>query len=190
MSSRRGLVRQVMRRLGNRGGRRDRLGERCGVLCRQSSASVAGNIHHDPGFRTPVYASFFDREASRALTWIKRSQGSHVNVAVPPAERLGAMADATEPTGSVERQSAWLSWLPPTRWLADYSAAWLPSDIIAGITLAAYAIPVSLAYAGLAALPPQVGIYGYLLGGIGYALFGSSRQLAIGCPCDTLLRRS
>jgi len=52
--------------------------------------------------------------------------------------------------------------------------------MIAGITLAAYAIPVSLAYAGLAGLPPQVGIYGYLLGGLGYALLGSSRQLAIG----------
>jgi high affinity sulfate transporter 1 len=46
--------------------------------------------------------------------------------------------------------------------------------------LAAYAIPVSLAYASLAGLSPQVGIYGYLLGGLGYALFGSSRQLAIG----------
>ena len=51
---------------------------------------------------------------------------------------------------------------------------------MAGITLAAYAIPVSLAYAGLAGLPPQVGIYGYLLGGLGYALFGSSRHLAMG----------
>jgi SulP family sulfate permease len=48
------------------------------------------------------------------------------------------------------------------------------------VTLAAYAIPVSLAYAALAGLPPQVGVYGYLLGGLGYALFGSSRQLAIG----------
>src|SRR4029079_7163444 len=55
-----------------------------------------------------------------------------------------------------------------------------PGDIVAGITLAAYAIPVSLAYANLAGLPPQVGIYGYLLGGLGYALLGSSRQLAIG----------
>src|SRR5882757_8192930 len=70
--------------------------------------------------------------------------------------------------------------VPPTRWLAEYRAAWLRSDIIAGITLAAYAIPVSLAYAGLAGLPPQVGVYGYLLGGLGYALVGSSRQLAIG----------
>jgi high affinity sulfate transporter 1 len=74
----------------------------------------------------------------------------------------------------------WLSLVPPARWLAEYRAAWLPADAVAGVTLAAYAIPVSLAYAGLAGLPPQVGIYGYLLGGLGYALLGSSRQLAIG----------
>jgi SulP family sulfate permease len=79
-----------------------------------------------------------------------------------------------------ERALRWLSHLPAVRWLADYRAAWLSGDIVAGATLAAYAVPVSLAYAGLAGLPPQVGIYGYLLGGLGYALFGSSRQLAIG----------
>ena len=74
----------------------------------------------------------------------------------------------------------WLSYLPPTRWLAEYRPASLRFDIVAGVTLAAYAIPVSLAYATLAGLPPQVGIYGYLLGGLGYAIFGSSRQLAVG----------
>ena len=65
-------------------------------------------------------------------------------------------------------------------WTASYRAVWLPTDMVAGLTVAAYAIPVSLAYAGLAGLPPQVGIYGYLLGGLGYALIGSSRQLAVG----------
>src|SRR5215813_6135432 len=74
----------------------------------------------------------------------------------------------------------WLRRLPAPRWLADYRAAFLPHDVVAGITLAAYAIPVSLAYAALAGLLPQVGIYGYLLGGLGYALLGSSRQLAVG----------
>src|SRR5262245_11923866 len=73
-----------------------------------------------------------------------------------------------------------LWWLPPVAWLGTYRAQWLPNDLIAGVTLAAYAIPVSLAYAALAGLPPQAGIYGYLLGGLGYALFGSSRQLAVG----------
>ena len=74
----------------------------------------------------------------------------------------------------------WLRYFPAARWLAEYRLAWLRGDVVAGVTLAAYAIPVSLAYAGLAGLPPQVGVYGYLLGGLGYALLGSSRQLAIG----------
>lgn len=75
----------------------------------------------------------------------------------------------------------WLSALfPPWQWLGHYQAANLPADMVAGVTLAAYAIPVSLAYAGLAGLPPQLGLYGYLLGGIGYAMFGTSRQLAVG----------
>ena len=70
--------------------------------------------------------------------------------------------------------------LPPVEWLPRYQSAWLPHDAIAGVTLAAYAIPVSLAYASLAGLPPQFGIYCYLVGGLGYALFGTSRQLAVG----------
>src|SRR5262245_17008785 len=74
----------------------------------------------------------------------------------------------------------WLRHFPPVLWLREYRTSWLGSDIVAGVTLAAYAIPVALAYAELAALPPQVGVYGYMLGGLGYALFGSSRQLAIG----------
>ncbi len=74
----------------------------------------------------------------------------------------------------------WSRYIPIVQWLPKYRAAWLRDDIVAGITLAAYAIPVSLAYAGLAGLPLQVGIYGYLLGGLAYAVLGCSRQLAIG----------
>ena len=77
-------------------------------------------------------------------------------------------------------EASWMRFFPPFGWLAAYRREWLPSDAVAGITLAAYAIPVSLAYAALAGLPPQIGVYGYMLGGIGYALLGSSRQLAIG----------
>src|SRR5438132_1644746 len=84
-------------------------------------------------------------------------------------------SSAVSPVGS-----NWHSYIPPARWLLEYRADWLPHDAVAGITLAAYAIPVSLAYAALAGLPPQSGVYGYLLGGLGYALLGSSRQLAIG----------
>jgi sulfate permease, SulP family len=74
----------------------------------------------------------------------------------------------------------WFRTFPPAQWVRAYRSAWLSDDLIAGATLASYAIPVSLAYASLAGLPPQVGIYGYVLGGLGYALLGSSRQLAVG----------
>jgi high affinity sulfate transporter 1 len=69
---------------------------------------------------------------------------------------------------------------PPAEWLPRYQPSWLRDDVVAGITLAAYAIPVSMAYASLAGLPPHYGIYCYLVGGVGYALFGTSRQLAVG----------
>lgn len=79
---------------------------------------------------------------------------------------------------------AWIgrfkSALPILGWLPHYQPAGLRMDFIAGLTLAAYAIPVSLAYASLAGLPPEAGLYCYLLGGLVYAAFGTSRQLAIG----------
>jgi high affinity sulfate transporter 1 len=76
--------------------------------------------------------------------------------------------------------SRWRAAFPPAQWLPAYRPEWLGRDVVAGVTLAAYAIPVSLAYASLAGLPPQYGIYCYLAGGLAYALFGSSRHLAIG----------
>ena len=70
--------------------------------------------------------------------------------------------------------------LPIIQWLPSYRGDWLRPDLVAGVTLAAYGIPVAVAYSSLAGLPPQAGLYCYLLGGIAYALFGTSRQLAIG----------
>ncbi|MBV8273019.1 MAG: SulP family inorganic anion transporter, partial [Cupriavidus sp.] len=76
--------------------------------------------------------------------------------------------------------TGWRAMFPPAQWVPAYQRGWLRRDIVAGVTLAAYGIPVSLAYASLAGLPPQYGVYCYLVGGFFYALFGSSRQLAIG----------
>jgi high affinity sulfate transporter 1 len=83
-----------------------------------------------------------------------------------------------QPSGNAGHGIAQL--FPPLYWLPRYETSWLSADVIAGITLAAYAIPVSLAYASLAGLPPHYGIYCYLWGGLGYALLGTSRQLAVG----------
>jgi SulP family sulfate permease len=72
------------------------------------------------------------------------------------------------------------NFFPPAIWIKTYNTKTLKSDFVAGVTLAAYGIPVSLAYATLAGLPPQYGIYGYLIGGFFYALLGTSKQLSIG----------
>ena len=93
------------------------------------------------------------------------------------------MTEDTRPASDLAGKApvrGWRAAFPPAQWLAAYRPQWLAHDAIAGVTLAAYGIPVSLAYASLAGLPPQSGIYCYLVGGLFYALFGSSRQLAIG----------
>ncbi|HEX5103389.1 MAG TPA: SulP family inorganic anion transporter, partial [Pirellulaceae bacterium] len=88
---------------------------------------------------------------------------------------------ASSPANQVPNRPSRLRRLMPiVQWLPTYQRAWLRWDLVAGITLAAYAIPVSLAYASLAGLPPQMGLYCYLVGGLGYVLLGSSRHLAIG----------
>jgi sulfate permease, SulP family len=73
-----------------------------------------------------------------------------------------------------------LTKLKLAEWLSDYSLKRLGPDGIAGLSLAAFVIPESLAYATLAGLPPVSGLYCYLAAGLAYALFGTSRQLAVG----------
>jgi high affinity sulfate transporter 1 len=70
--------------------------------------------------------------------------------------------------------------LPITEWLGGYSLTRLGPDGVAGLSLAAFVIPESLAYASLAGLPPVSGLYCYLAAGLAYAVFGTSRQLAVG----------
>ncbi|MEO8751508.1 MAG: SulP family inorganic anion transporter [Casimicrobiaceae bacterium] len=65
-------------------------------------------------------------------------------------------------------------------WTAGYDRSLARYDAIAGTTLAAYAVPSSIAYAQLAGMPVATGLYCYLFAGIAYALFGTSRQLAVG----------
>ena len=76
--------------------------------------------------------------------------------------------------------AGWRALFPPAQWIPQYQPGWLRRDAIAGLTLAAFVIPESMAYASLAGLPPQYGVYCYLVAGPAYALFGSSRQLAVG----------
>jgi SulP family sulfate permease len=70
--------------------------------------------------------------------------------------------------------------IPAAQWLPSYQKRDLPSDLVAGLTTAVLLVPQAMAYAMLAGLPPIIGLYAALIPLVVYALFGSSRQLAVG----------
>ncbi len=65
-------------------------------------------------------------------------------------------------------------------WLRGYRKKDLPSDLLAGAIVAVMLVPQAMAYASLAGLPPVIGLYASTIPLVIYALFGSSRHLAIG----------
>ncbi len=69
--------------------------------------------------------------------------------------------------------------LPILGWLASYQREWLRPDVIAGLTTAAVVIPKAMAYATVAGLPVQVGIYTAFVPMVVYALLGTSRPLSV-----------
>lgn len=68
----------------------------------------------------------------------------------------------------------------PLLWLRTYDLANLRGDATAGLIVAAMLVPQAMAYATLAGLPPEAGLYASTLPLLAYALFGTSRQLAVG----------
>lgn len=69
--------------------------------------------------------------------------------------------------------------IPILGWLPSYQAAWLAADVIAGLTLWGLVVPEAMAYAGIAGLPPQAGLYTLLASLLLYALLGTSRHLVV-----------
>src|SRR4051812_42280770 len=70
-------------------------------------------------------------------------------------------------------------WIPIVGGLPHYDRTWLRGGAIAGITLWGLLIPEMIAYAGLAGLPPEAGLYTLLASLWLYAVFGSSRHLVV-----------
>jgi MFS superfamily sulfate permease-like transporter len=71
-------------------------------------------------------------------------------------------------------------WLPIAGWLRGYERGWLLRDGVAGVTVWALMVPEAMAYAGIAGVPVQYGLYAIPLALLGYAIFGSSRELVVG----------
>lgn len=94
------------------------------------------------------------------------------------------MREAPRGTGvstEVNKPARWLARaLPALTWLRGYSRSDFQADTIAGLITAILLVPQAMAYGMLAGLPPQVGLYASVVAPIAYALFGSSRTLAVG----------
>ena len=73
----------------------------------------------------------------------------------------------------------WARHVPIVGWLPQYQRSWLGADLIAGFTVWGLLIPEMIAYASLAGLPPQAGLYTLLASLALYAIFGTSRQLIV-----------
>ena len=75
------------------------------------------------------------------------------------------------------RPGSLVRWVPVASRLPRYQRAWLTGDAIAGFTIWGLLIPEMIAYASLAGLPPQAGLYTLLASLALYAVFGTSRHL-------------
>src|SRR5918993_2356692 len=71
------------------------------------------------------------------------------------------------------------SLIPSLGWLRSYPRAWLGTDVTAGLTSAAVVVPKAMAYATIAQLPLQVGLYTAIVPMVVYGLLGSSRPLSV-----------
>ncbi|HFE66180.1 MAG TPA: sulfate permease [Chloroflexi bacterium] len=72
------------------------------------------------------------------------------------------------------------SFFPILTWLPAYQKTWLRGDVIAALTLWALLVPEAMAYAGIAGMPPETGLYAAPLAMVAYAIFGTARHLNVG----------
>ena len=77
-------------------------------------------------------------------------------------------------------ETSWLKrTIPILSWLPTYDRSWLTADAIAGLTVWGLIVPQSMAFAGVAGLPPQFGLYTLVASLLLYAVLGTSRQLIV-----------
>ena len=72
------------------------------------------------------------------------------------------------------------SFFPILEWLPKYKGSWFRPDAIAALTVWAVLVPEAMAYAGIAGMPAETGLYAAPLALIAYAIFGTSRHLDVG----------
>lgn len=81
---------------------------------------------------------------------------------------------------SICSKKFWKNRLPILKWLPQYESSFLLSDFVAGLSVCLTAIPQGIAYAVVAGLEPQYGLYSGFMGCFVYFIFGSCKDVTIG----------
>lgn len=115
-----------------------------------------------------------DRE-TRADSVSSQTSVSFVEGTPTTAEWFRELAPSTR---SIARYTR--SLFPFLSWIGHYNLRWLAGDIVAGLTIGAVVVPQGMAYASLAKLEPQFGLYSSFVGVIIYWIFGTSKDVSIG----------
>lgn len=121
---------------------------------------------------TPVYHD----EVTRGESIVSRHTTASIGENIPTSsewlhEQVPSWDEITAYTRSL---------FPFLMWLPHYNFQWLAGDLVAGITIGAVVVPQGMAYAILANLDPQFGLYSSFIGVLVYWIFGTSKDISIG----------
>ncbi|KAK2591079.1 hypothetical protein QQS21_011235 [Conoideocrella luteorostrata] len=135
----------------------------------QGLAKILGIELHDP--------SQDDTDAVTRGESILSIQSSDSFVEGPPtaSEWLHDQIPTPQEVGAYAK-----SLFPFLAWIGHYNLQWFAGDLVAGITIGAVVVPQGMAYALLARLEPQFGLYSSFVGVISYWIFGTSKDISIG----------
>ncbi|XP_044724819.1 sulfate permease family domain-containing protein [Hirsutella rhossiliensis] len=95
----------------------------------------------------------------------------------PPTTSEWLNAQIPSPGAAARYAKSLFPFLP---WIRHYNLQWLAGDVVAGMTIGAVVVPQGMAYASLAKLEPQFGLYSSFMGVILYWIFGTSKDISIG----------
>jgi sodium-independent sulfate anion transporter 11 len=98
---------------------------------------------------------------------------------VEPEPHVGEWIKENIPTGRDVGHYLY-SLFPFLHWITRYNLQWLIGDLVAGITVGAVVVPQGMAYAKLANLKPQFGLYSSFMGVLIYWFFATSKDITIG----------
>lgn len=142
-------------------------------------ATTSSKIGH--GLAKVLRINLDERQAQKDA--VTRGESTYsVNTADTYVEEEPRTADWLKSLVPSRRQ--WLNYgislFPFTKWIGRYNLQWLIGDLVAGITVGAVVVPQSMAYAKLAELPPQFGLYSSFMGVLIYWFFATSKDITIG----------